>query len=873
MDEELQFHFEQEVGKYEKAGLSREEAQRRARLAFGGAELVKEECREARGVSFIETTVQDLRYGLRALRKSPGFTAVAVLTLALGVGVNTTLFSLFNSVALKSLPVASPDRVFRLVRTLASGSEGDVQYAFSYPEYVHYRENNSVFSGLIAASWPVKVTARIRGEARSGSHALGQPEGIQAQLVSANYFRVLGVSTAIGHTFLPEEDQAQGAQAVAVLSYPFWQRRFNSDPGVLGHVLKLNDVPFVVVGVAGRDFIGTANPPLVPDLWTPLATEVQLLPGEDWLHQAAAYQVQLLGRLSSKAGFRQAQADATVLAQRFQSAQPRPIEDKTLAVTLQHATYFGRTNDVQFRIFIALLMTLAGMVLLVACANLANMALSRCAGRRREIGIRLAIGASRRRLLRQLLTESVLLALVGGAAGLLVSLWATRILWLAIAPIVQSLLRITPSAIQVSPDFRVFGYTLALSLVTGVVFGLSPALRFSRPGLAAAIRDEGAAFGTRVTRSSLRGFLVALEVTAPALLLVMASLLARGLMKSQTSDPGFETQHVIGPLGLWLYDDATQSNTLARRVVERLSELPTVRSVGLVYRAPWSGTWTPPVQVEGTKASPNSLPWQILANYVSPAYFTTLNIPILRGRNFSRYESDRGAPVAIVSERAARQFWPGEDPIGKKIKLDMTFKGDWAEFQVVGVAKDVRTANLSRIDPGYVYLATDAAKLYEYEALIRLQGDEASAVASVRTALEDLDRTKFPRGMWLDTLDHGPLRMQRIIPQAITWFAASLGVLVLLLAMVGVYGVVSYAVSESTHEVGVRMALGASKPDVLYWTLTQKMRPVLVGALAGLTLSIGLSALVRAALVVPGNPDFLFGTNPFDVATFAAAFC
>jgi putative ABC transport system permease protein len=366
--------------------------------------------------------------------------------------------------------------------------------------------------------------------------------------------------------------------------------------------------------------------------------------------------------------------------------------------------------------------------------------------------------------------------------------------------------------------------------------------------------------------------LVTVEIAVSAVLLVAASLLVRGVVKSQTTDPGFETRHVIGPMGLWFSNDPAKSNELARRVIGRLSELPVVRSVGLVYRAPWSGTWTPPVRIEETKAAPKNLPWQVLANYVCAPYFTALSIPIVRGRNFSRYEGDSGAPVAIVSESAARRFWPGEEPIGKRISLDMTFKGNWARFQVIGVAKDVRTANLSRVDPGYVYLATDASKMYTYEALIRIEGDRTGALASVRNALEDLDHTRFPRGMWLDTLAEGPLRTQKMVPQAIAGFAVSLGVLALLLATVGVYGVVSYAVGGSTHEIGVRMALGATRSDVLHWALRQKRRPVVLGGVTGLALSLGLSTLLRAALAVPGSPDLLFGASPFDGATFAGAF-
>ena len=422
-----------------------------------------------------------------------------------------------------------------------------------------------------------------------------------------------------------------------------------------------------------------------------------LLPGEDWLNQPNGYQVQLLARLAPGTELSQAQADATVLCRQFQAAEAHQVQDKTVALTLQHANYFADANDIQFQAFVTLLMVVVGMVLLVACANLANMLLARGAGRQRETGIRLAMGAGRGRLVQQWLTESILLALLGGAAGLLLSLWTTTLLRLAVAPLTLALFGVNPSVIQLSPDIRVFIYTFVISIITGVAFGLSPALQFSKADIAAALKDEGTAFSPRASRSRLRGFLLGTQVAVSMLLLICAGLLLRGLLKSQTADPGFETKRVF-PVGLYLSDDAAKSNALATRVIARLTDLPAVASVGLAYRVPWLGTWTPPVHVEGTSASPKSLPWQVLANYVSPGYFSTLGIPILRGRNFTRLEGDSGAAVAIVSQATAQQFWPGEDPIAKKFKLDLNFRGSWAEFEVIGVAKDVRTANLSRVD-------------------------------------------------------------------------------------------------------------------------------------------------------------------------------
>ena len=870
LNEELGAYLEMAAEEKMKDGLSRKEALRAVRLERGSLDVSKEIVRSGGWESFVETCWRDVRFAARTLRKSPGFTAVAVLTLALGIGVNTTLFTAFDAVALKSLPVTEPKNVVRLVRTLSSGGQGDTRYAFSYPEYAYFHAQSHVFSGLIAASWPFGVSAVLSGQTRAGSQTSEKPQVIRGQLVSSNYFAVLGTRAIVGSLFLPVESQAPGTNPFIVLSYPFWQGRLDSDPQIVGKVIKLNGAAFEVAGVASPDFIGTANPPIVPDFWAPLAMQPQLLPSEDWLNQPSDYSVQLLARIAPGTELNQAQADVTVLCRQFQVAEAHLVQDKTVAITLQHANYFGEANDLQFRAFVTLLMVVVGMVLLVACANLANMLLARGAGRQRETGIRLAMGASRRRLIQQWLTESILLALMGGAAGLLLSLWTTALLRLAVAPLVQGLFGINPSVIQLSPDIRVFTYTVLISIITGVAFGLSPALQFSKADLAAALKDEGTAFSQRASRTGLRGFLLGTQVAVSMLLLISSGLLLRGLLRSQTADPGFETKAVF-PLGLAFSDDATKSNALATRVIARLTDLPAVASVGFAYHVPWLGTWTPAVHVEGTSAPPKSLPWQVLANYVSPGYFPTLGIPILRGRNFTHLEGDSGAPVAVVSQAAAQQFWPGEDPIGKKFKLDLDFRGSWAEFEVIGVAKDVRTANLSRIDPGYVYVATNVAKLSNYTLLFRTYGDTKTFPTSVRTALEDIDRTCFPPGMELTSLQEGPMRMQEVIPNAISYFAMSLSMLALLLALVGVYGVMAYFVSQRTHEIGVRVALGGTARDILHWTVRFGMRPALIGALVGVAGGIGVATIFRAVLVFPGSPNFLFGVSAFDPLAFVSS--
>ncbi len=812
---------------------------------------------------------QDLRYGLRMLAKSPGFTAVAVLTLALGIGVNTALFTAYNAVALKLLPVDDPGRVVRLTRWFASGSTGDIQRAFSYPEYRYYRDHSRVFSGLIATTFSARVAAILPRQ--GGGSGASQAEFVQAQFVSGNYFSTLGIEAPLGRMFRPEEDQTQGAHPVAVLSYPFWQRRFAADSRVLGKTISINGTAFTIIGVASNDFIGTGAPPEVPDLWAPLAMQAALEPGRDWLNNASEARLQILGRLAPGVALKQARAEIAVLAS--QVGKLYPAKDRTITVTLKPATYFGDTDDPRFQAFVGLLMVIVGMVLMIACANLANMLLARAVGRRKEIGVRLALGSSRARLIRLLLTESTLLALLGGATGFVLCVWAGDLLRTAIGEVIREVFHGgTGVTLRMSPDIRVFIYTLAVSLVTGVLFGLSPALQASRTDLSLALKAEDAAMNLRFARSHLRGVLVAGQVAVSLVLLTCAGLLLRGLLIARTADPGYETRSVF-VLGLDFGNDPAKARTLKQRVIDRLESLNEVKSVAEAGWVPMLGTFTRPMKVEGSHAAPRTRPAQVLANPVSPSYFQTLGIPIVRGRDMTLPESDQGESVVIVSESTARRFWPGEDPIGKRLKLDLDFSGRFAtELQIIGVAKDARNAHLSRVDPAYLYLPLHlhrGGRQFGTAMLVRTEGDPRRAPAAIRAGLETVDKSLLP-GLWMTSLEQGPLRAERFITQVSSAFAACLGLLALALASVGIYGVMAYTVSQRTREIGVRMALGARRSDVFRLVLGQGMIPVAVGALVGLAGSGGVSAVLSAVLVFPGSPDLLFGVSSVDPIAYGA---
>ena len=867
LDDEIQFHLDQQIAENLTAGMSPQEARYAAIRTFGSPTHLKEETRDTWGWTGPEQLAQDVRYGLRMLAKNLGFTAVAVLTLALGLGVNTTLFTAFDSIALKPLPVKDPKSVVRFKRWFSSGASGDIQYAFSYPEYLYYRDQNHVFSEVIAASWPIQVPATPPAESATNSNEPREPLHLQCQLVSANYFSALGVRAEVGRAFSAEENQTPGANPVVVLSHPFWQRQLNSDSQISGKTLEINGATFTIIGVAPPEFIGTGNPPQVPDFWLPLAMQTQLIPKSDWLHEPVNRQLQLLGHLAPGMSLGQAQAEAGVLTR--QLAQPRTLaSNETITLTLQRATYFGETEDLWFRAFVAGLMALVGLVLLVACVNLANMLLARAAVRQKEIATRRALGASRGRLIRQLLTESVLLAVLGGIAGFLLSFWATKLAWLGLVRLMQTLLGSRILVAPFTPDVRVFIYAFGLSLITGILFGLWPALQSSKTDLTHAFKAEGSASGQPLSHSRFRSFLVGGQVAVSMVLLVSSGLLLRALLRSQVANPGFETKNTFLLSLDWGNDDA-KATTTKRETMARLQTLPEVAEVALSYRLPYSGTTTFLLQIEGSHASPKSLPDQTLVNYVSPRYFRTLSIPVVRGRAFTPQEAEELLPVVTVSESTARTAWPGEDPIGKHLKLASPFRDDkgtrnWKEYEIIGVAKDVRFFNLTRTDPLYVYLPTNASQ--PNALLVRAARSPRDTLAAVRTSLGAFDKNLLPAlgFISLDTF----AQTQELLPQASAIFAGILAILALALAAVGIYGVMAYLVAQRTREVGIRLALGASKDDVLRLIVRQGMLPVLIGAACGLGVSTAISGALRAMLVFPGSYDLLFGVSAFDPLTY-----
>jgi macrolide transport system ATP-binding/permease protein len=843
-DAELRAHLDMLVDENIRRGMTPGAAARAARVTLGGITQLKEQYRDRSGLPWIESLWQDVRYALRVFAHSPGFTVLAVLTIAVGIGVNTTVFTLVDAVAFKKLPVRDRDRLIRLERWFDSGARGDVQYGFSFEEYQYYREHSRLLPGMVAVAWPVRVVT--------------DDDVLQGQVVSGDYFGVLGARAALGRTLRPEDDDQGGADPVVVLSEASWRRRFHADPQAVGKTLRVNGTLVTVVGVMPGEFIGTGNPPQVPDFWAPLTMQTRLIPGVAWRNRSDIHRLQLLAYLGPDVPVARAQAELQLLASQLAEVPETHIpHDKTIALTLQPATYFGGTDDVRFQAIEALVMTVVAMILLAACANLANMLLARASARQKEIGMRLALGATRVRVVRQLLTENILLAAIGGVAGFLLSAWASQLLWTTVDQLVQSIfLTDAPFVASMKPDLRIFGFTFALSLVTGILVGLSPALTMTRSGLGAVVSSGH--------RSRLRPWSIGAQAAVAMTFLICAGLLVKGVTQSASADAGFDTRRLFT---LFMSFDANPVRARASqdRIAEALARTPGIDGVALIDRFPFGGTWSPPVVVK-EDGSAARLATRTLANYVSPSYFQTAGIPIQRGRTFTSAETDAGAAVAIVSESAAKRFWPGKDPLGRRLSLDLTFTGQLTEFDVVGLAKDVRSANLSRLDPAYVYLPTRRG--LSYNILIRSAQDAPAMFAAVRRVVESLEPT-MASTVSVTSLHDGPMmRSQLLMTQLLARFAATLACIALILAAAGIYGVTAYVVSQRTREIGIRMALGATAGDVLQLIVRQGVAPAVFGAFVGLVFAGVASTVLHSTLVTPSTPDLLFGVAPWDPVSF-----
>ena len=775
--------------------------------------------------------MQDIRYALRTLLRARSFTVSAALTLAIGIAVNTIVFTLLNSLALRPMPVRDPSRV---VRIFPIDDHGKRQNLFSYPDVVDLRSDAPDFEGLTAYT-VVSVTARIAG---------GDVEDVIGYAVLPSYFPLLGIEPSMGRAFLPAEERAIAESAVAIISHALWRRRFASDPAVLGQSIVLNERLFTIVGVGPERFSGTE--PLAPDVWVPVAMQATVAPGQDLLGDRALPWLLVAGRLKPGVSRAAAAASLHVVALRLAADHPAPARPAGVAVV--PATFFAM--DPGLRPIILLVLSIVGLVLAIACANVANLILARTASRQREMAVRLALGATRRRIVRQLVTESVVIGVMGGAAGLLLSVWTLDVLY----PIALSLLPFEWGTVvlDLTPDVRVFAYTMIVALVSGVVLGLAPALQASSPRIAAALHDEGPMIGGRVRRSHLRHALVVIQIAVCLMLLVGAGLLARGLQRARSLDLGFDTAGVV----FTKYDlhrhgySADRAAAFNASLAETATGIEGVTAVALTSHVPLDGGVTrTSVWLEGHAARV-----VCTTTTVSGSYFDAVRIPVTRGRSFTPDESRQGAPVVIISEGLAARFWPSLDPIGRSLDA----AGSAVPFTIVGVVRDTSSASLWRDKEMSLYMplgpATDQRRV---RLLVRTTSEARAAVTALRAAARARDR-----GVRFEATPLDALLQLWILPSRVAALAAGvLGGLALLLASIGIYGVLAYTVSRRTREIGVRVALGASRQDVVRLVLTDGGRLIGTGVAAGLAGALVIGRVLE---------QFVFDVSAIDPLTFLA---
>jgi len=767
---------------------------------------------------------QDLRYGARMLWKRPGFTAVVSLTLALGIGANTAIFGVVDRLLVRLLPVNEPAR---LVNLIGRDEKGEEDTSFSYPIYKDYRDQNDVFDGLLAYS----ETAMNLNEG-------GQPERIMGVLVSGNYFDALGVTPALGRAFLPEEDRTPGAHPVAVVSYGLWRRRFGADPKLVGRVITLNTQSFTVIGVAPAEFHGVKRG-LSPDVYVPIQMIMQAWPARrpDDLNNRGFSWLNLMGRLKSGVTREQAQAAISALSNRIMQVHPK---NTWPSIALEDGGQ-GETGEISdLRTPLKLLMATVALALLIACVNVANLSLARAQTRGREMAVRLAVGASRFRLIRQLLTESLLLSLLGGLLGLFLAVWLTDVLAAYSPPTGGS----TPPLLDARLDWRVLAFAATLSLATGLLFGLVPAWRASKPNLTVALKEESGAAGAGRIRG--RGALISAQIALSLVVLVCAGLCVRSLLALQRIDAGFETAKVL-VMGLDLslngYKEE-QGRQFYANLLERVSALPGVEAASLARRVPLTGSgMRMSLGIEGYTPTDDK-PINFDMNIVGPRYCATMKLPLVAGREFTANDNAAAPPVVIINDAAARTYWPNQNPLGKRLIIGGPGRKP-QPAEIIGVAGASRYRSLTEaFRPG---MLLPAAQNYASDLSLHLRsaGDPALLIESARRELRALDpQLPATNIRTLEEQRRNSLYSERLTALLLSAF----GALALLLAALGIYGVMAYAVAQRTREFGIRMALGARAGDVLRLILRQGARLIGAGVALGLAGAFAATRLIRSFL-------------------------
>jgi macrolide transport system ATP-binding/permease protein len=782
----------------------------------------------------METFFQDVRYGVRMLVKNPGFSLIALLSLALGIGANTAIFSLVNTVLLRPFPVAEPQQLQALN---VQGKNGSLA-AFSYPYYLDFRDRNDVLSGI--------YVSRV---APMGLSHQGNNERVWGYEVSGNYFEILGVQAVKGRMFTAEEDRLPLANPLAVLSYGSWQRRFGKDPEIIGKDVVINGHAFNIIGVAPEGFVGTELI-YTPELWVPMSMQEWIEPGNKWLDRRGTQNIFATGRLKPGLSPEQAERSLNLLAQ--QLGQEYPNDNEGLAIALTPPGFILPSIRDAVLEFSAVLLATVALVLLIACTNLASLMLARATKRRKEIAIRLSLGASRAQLIRQLLTESLLLSFVGGSAGLLLAIWIVDLV-MAFKPPLD-----IPITLDLKMDWRVLAFSALVSILTSILFGLIPALQATKHDVVTAIKDEAGIGGYR--RSLLRNTLVVSQIALSLVLLVAAGLVLRSLQHLQTMNPGFTTENGLilsFDLGLHGYDQA-KGQQFQKQIIERVNALPGVRSSSLTDLMPLSVNYNSnAIYVEGQPPVRGAdVPTSMNAS-VSSAYFTTLEIPFLVGRDFTEQDDEKATQVAVVNEAFVRRLLPDVSAVQDAVGKRFSFKGFEGPFiEIVGITKDGKYWSIGEAPTSFVWVPLRQSYSASTTLVVRTSVEPGSLVAGIRKEFHNLDETLPVSGVKTLSEHMGfslfPARVAAIL-------LGSFGLIALLLAAIGIYGVMAYSVAQRTREIGIRMALGAQTSTVLRMILKQGFGLALIGLGIGLVLALLLSQLMTSVL---------YGVSATDIFTF-----
>jgi putative ABC transport system permease protein len=818
-DEELRSHLEMEAHANREVGMSDEDADRAARKSFGNLGSIKDRAYEVRGGGSMEVLLQDLRYGIRLLLKHPGFTLVAVATLATGIGANTAIFSIVNAVLLRPFPFPQADQIVMV----SEGAGGNV----SYPNFADWKDDRNLFAS----------TSAVRGDESYNFTGGGEPERLQGRLVSAGFLSTLKVNPILGHDFTPDDDRP-GAVPTVLLSHVFWNRRFNADPAIVGRPITLNNQSYTVAGVLPRDFQFDRD----ADVTIPIG-----LSADRFKARGADPGIIVVARLLPNATEHQAQAALNVVYARLEHDYPSSNTGRRAYLTPMHEYFVGSARQP-----LLILLGSVGLVLLIACANVANLLLVRGSARKREISVRVALGANRWRIIRELLTGSFLLALIGAALGVLLAHWGT-------ASIARQLPGSIPRLAEAEVDLQVLLFTLGASVLTGLLFGLAPALQASRLNLTDALKDGDR--GSAGSRQHLRSALVVCEVALTLTLLVGAGLLIQSFLRVMQVDPGFRSDNLLTMQVSVNNPDGKQVDSFFKQLQENVRRLPGVKSVAVSNGMPFAGVNHPTYFIEG-KPLPRNGAAPVANRYtVSPGYFQTMGIQLLKGRVFTPQDTPTTPLVAVIDEALVYRTFPNEDPIGKRLSQASDFS---QVYEIVGIVRHVEPYNLDSptIRPPQFYFSFNQispdrlpGSTRRINLLLRTDVEPTSLTSAVRAQIASLNKDQAVFNVrTMDDIVSESVAPRRFSMMLLTVFAIA----ALLLASIGIYGTMSYAVAQRTREIGMRITLGAQRENVLRMVLGEGMKLALVGVALGLIASFALTRTMK---------NLLFGISTTDPLT------